>query len=70
MVVQAIMVAGWLQNLSTDGTEQDLEAKELVLDHLGGQVRGAKEPRGCHRGLGLHTRLHVSDQGELRRGEG
>lgn len=35
---QSLLLANWLQNLQSDGTEQDLDADCLILDDLGRQV--------------------------------
>lgn len=38
-VVQALLLATWLQNLQGDGTDTDLDAHDLVLQNLGTQVQ-------------------------------
>jgi hypothetical protein len=37
-VLQALLLATWLQNLQGDGTDTDLDAHDLVLQNLGTQV--------------------------------
>ena len=35
----SLLMAGWLQDLAGDGTEPDLDAQELVLEHLKAQIK-------------------------------